>query len=1042
MILLKADGRLETIYRRLIQAMGGKVEWEGIFLVSGSHLVLPGRIRSLFFNFSSRKVYTNIGEYTLNPDGVETVEGNDVLVNVLNMTLYAFGKWGAINGLKVEKDYRQLNHLFQNILKEVWVESDFREEYFRFYHKNIQITYEDVIQRAVEWGKAEAVDESAASGEAEDEQYGMGLWHNLVWKREGAEFVKRTRTREDDSRSRLGHNFYMVDYCCPACGNKLHMIVYPVGKEFPIETEEGKVFLARAYTCSICNTFFTPRPEKLIADNDVYAYHFDEDRKAYEDYLELLGKDGDKCTNYKFNEYEADRLRKPREEETLQKACERLEELSGEELGQLMGKIEDGFYGSGEALRYGGRIAARMRELGIPAAGRRSAGKTTGEDYLRGKLSAGELEEAAGTGTAAPADVSGRKGGSDDGRKWRKPGSAKESENLRNHKEAIDSGEPLTGAGPLPAAHEQQDQGGRTSGFRGAAIGSGGLGGSGGLDGSGKLRGSGGWSGRYGSGRAGGGYGTGVEASGRAGSGYGTGVEASGKAGGGYGNGEEAPGREQGLSGNTGRVNKGAENKETINKEALHTGIDDTAGNRADSHINVREASSGAGDSIESGKADGPAAAGTGSVSQPAEGSAGKEESGVKPAEDAISEGYGEEDLFRQRAKEFRGKTYVQMSRIIEELRQLGEVGQEQTSILLQMEERRRKQAQNEAALLISKLPEKLGRKEYEMFREKLDVYKEADITPWEQQLEECFDRAETREIADYVKRAPKRDRKELLRLYEELRQKGYREKNASPYLEKIHNKILQIDQAAIDEICPNVLNLDFNEAMEIYEKIKAGVFLPELKTSTLDMLDKRLTRMKTEENVQLIRKLERELDEKMEDTKRLYFYDARRMMQDQEEEERAGVMNRAVSAYGSGRSKYEYPLLIGDSSKKEDGREGFILTPDHIFYRTRFDSGCIGVTDVKDVTYVKGRIGDLGSAIVVRSPLGKKKLPPVVKKEERRKLAEALGEFISYLQDKPESRKIDYLAKEKHEVKCCLRCGYSFRDGNICPKCGSKANR
>lgn len=88
------------------------------------------------------------------------------------------------------------------------------------------------------------------------------------------------------------------------------MVIYPVGKENVIETEEGKVRIARAYTCDQCNSFYTPRPEKLLVEGDVYELLFERDKKAYEDYLELLGKNGARTSNYKFNEF-VDKKKEP-----------------------------------------------------------------------------------------------------------------------------------------------------------------------------------------------------------------------------------------------------------------------------------------------------------------------------------------------------------------------------------------------------------------------------------------------------------------------------------------------------------------------------------------------------------------------------------------------------------------------------------------------------------------------------------------------------------------------------------------------------------
>lgn len=82
-------------------------------------------MRSLVFNFDNRKVNTNIIELPDREEDAEPIGNNEILTNVLNMTLYAFGKWGTIKGLKVERDYNQLDELFQTILRDIKVTLDF-----------------------------------------------------------------------------------------------------------------------------------------------------------------------------------------------------------------------------------------------------------------------------------------------------------------------------------------------------------------------------------------------------------------------------------------------------------------------------------------------------------------------------------------------------------------------------------------------------------------------------------------------------------------------------------------------------------------------------------------------------------------------------------------------------------------------------------------------------------------------------------------------------------------------------------------------------
>ncbi len=342
MIILKTNLELKATFERLIRTMKEPVEWTGNFAVVGDYLILQGKVRSLFFNFETRKVVTNLIDIPVQEE--ETVEIKDQIKiqNTLNMVLYAFGKWGMIRGVKVEQDYAQLNRIFTKVLQEFSIEPGYSLENFRFYKDGIRLSYEDVIQAAIE-SREDTIEESQTEKESS-----RGLWHKLVWKKKTAVFSKSQTTFEERQKMRQGNNFYMVGYHCPKCKEHLHMVVFPVGKEFRIETSEGGVFLARAYTCSRCHSFYTPRPEKLLSEGDIYIMEFLNDEDAYMDYMELLGAKGDRVSNYKFNEFESVRNRKEQmqvqKEEDAETICSHIDQLTDDRLEELEEKIEEGFY--------------------------------------------------------------------------------------------------------------------------------------------------------------------------------------------------------------------------------------------------------------------------------------------------------------------------------------------------------------------------------------------------------------------------------------------------------------------------------------------------------------------------------------------------------------------------------------------------------------------------------------------------------------------------------------------------------------------------
>ena len=62
------------------------------------------------------------------------------------------------------------------------------------------------------------------------------------------------------------------------------------------------------------------------------------------------------------------------------------------------------------------------------------------------------------------------------------------------------------------------------------------------------------------------------------------------------------------------------------------------------------------------------------------------------------------------------------------------------------------------------------------------------------------------------------------------------------------------MDELSIKRICPDFMEVSFEDGLKAIEEIKKGAFLPELKLNALEMLDKRLTKLKVDECEQLMR--------------------------------------------------------------------------------------------------------------------------------------------------------------------------------------------
>jgi hypothetical protein len=245
------------------------------------------------------------------------------------------------------------------------------------------------------------------------------------------------------------------------------------------------------------------------------------------------------------------------------------------------------------------------------------------------------------------------------------------------------------------------------------------------------------------------------------------------------------------------------------------------------------------------------------------------------------------------------------------------------------------KQGKRELDAIRLKIPHNISKEQYNKFKELIEPYKEIDHSDFDKHLDYVRDEAQKQEIAAYIKRANARDRSSLQELYSKLKKEDFEERNVTPFLEDIHSKIYSMDEATIRRICRDPAKLSFREGLRAYVEISLKDLLPDLKSDALDAIDKRLTKIKMNECEQLVHKLSKEMGKTLQEHSRIHFYDVRKVMRNNSEDEETQIINKALNKYGTGRGRYEFPILICDASSKADGKSGFILTPDHIFYNS-----------------------------------------------------------------------------------------------------------
>ena len=922
MIILKTNLELKLTYDRLIKTMQVPVEWNGNFVIVGDYLILHGRVRSLFFNFENRKVVTNIIDIPFQKEDVVEIGNNMKIQNVLNLALYGFGKWGSIKGIKVEQDYAQLNNLFHSVLREISVEPGYSKENFRFYKEGIRVNYEDVIQFAIEASEDKIEEEPKEEDEA-------GLWHKLVWKKKKTSFGKTETTFEQRQKQRLGNNFYMVGCQCPKCRDNLHMVVFPEDEAFRIETEEGGVLLARAYTCDNCNCFYTPRPEKLLMEGDVYVMDFFSDRRAYEDYLELLGQSGDRVSNYKFNEFESARKRrkkKEKAEESLEEICEKIDEFSDAELAEVLEKIESGFYPSRSVKQFEHMV---HREVNT----RKKKKELEKEAAHRAEKKASE-----------------------------RAAEKHRSLDVRKQFEDLDV--------PSPLKDTDEKQPVKTTGI--------------------------------------------FQASKPAFVAAADTEDVQKKA---------TEDKKEHVEQQTEETCASEMSKEPVAKSARQEAVK----KRYMAKFGVLDRLSPAQVSELRGQL---------------ERETNLHETDRQDFLEKITqkEQQQKKERIHQLAESGRNQNYARIQHIIDEIQAEDLPEEEKKELLLPLYEQKRRRGEAEVRQFVEKMSPTMDLTEYRAFKDKLQSYSEVDLSPYEAILEERKQQAEEREITNMVRHSRTNDRQGIVELMERLSSQNFDGRILQPYMDKLTERLRSMDEDAIAEICGNPMQMTADEAMRAYQQIEQGPFLPELKTNALEMLNKRLMKLKTDECELLVQKLKEGMSGRIKENDRYHFYPARKVMMQEAKPEETKVIDYALDTYGTKRGIFEYPILVIDTSRNHSGKEGMILTSEHLFYRTLMNAYMVSVFDIRRV---RTQTGLLNAGLFIELADGRKiKIPYAVDRKELSGWGSCLREFIQYLQEKPDSRKLTYLAKEKHETICCFRCGYSYQGGQICPKCGYKMNQ
>ena len=915
MIVLKSTAELHLVFNKLIKTLSVPVEWNGNFVISGNFLILPGKERSVIFNYDTRRVTTNLSDDKLSRKVPEPIREGSGLINIFNLVLYAFGKWGALKGITVEKDYKKINTLFGAVFGAYGVSADYTEQHCFWYKDGTRITYEDVIQLAIE-------SEHRQTESEEDIEEETGLWHSTTWKLDNQSFIFEKLPMAQRRKGRIGHNFYKVGYACPHCGEKLYMASFS-GREKPvIDTVEGRVQLARAFFCPSCVIFYTPLPEAGLEDEEVYYLDFDGDKTAGNDYMEMLGRLGTREVNGDFNKY-VDRVNDEGRTTTRQ-SLNGIDKGISDERRSLNG-IDKGIKDDRRSLN--------GIDKGIKDDRRSLNGIDKGISDDRRSLNGID------------------KGISDDRRSLN--GIDKGIKDDRRSLNGIDKG----------ISDDRRSLNGIDKGIS---------------DDRRSLN----------------GIDKGISDDRRSLNGIDKGIKDDRRS----------------LNG----IDKGIkDDRSDLN------GIDKGISDDRRSLNGVRKFD----DENEQ-------------ISDKVSGNPDKEDVfdivHEKAAVMAGIDGTGELHTYRKDASHVWCKDAIKSSRRKLRIRRLAVLFKSFSIVKWfrrkgygkASEENSDKEPYRNAERISAPgaVTASDGKAGYTM-RE------EAESAP-----------AQRRKLDELLEKTGNATRKDIVDLLDKVKAGHFDKTVQMEYAGKLQEDIAALDRRRIDEACKGYLDYNGEELEKLYSMIEEEEFLPEIKAAALDSVAGRLWKIRNEEAELLVKRIKKSLCENgVSENHALYFYPAMEILEGRADTQVKDHLECAVDSYAPGLGKYEYPVIMEDTTGKQNGKRGMFITPDAIYYGNFYTYGHIMAENIERIGSYTGFMGRY--VIVYLDDGSKIRLSSVIAKDELEAYAMTLNDFVIYLKQKPFSRKEKYLAKESHDVICCFRCGYVYKNMKECPKCGYKFN-
>lgn len=381
-------------------------------------------------------------------------------------------------------------------------------------------------------------------------------------------------------------------------------------------------------------------------------------------------------------------------------------------------------------------------------------------------------------------------------------------------------------------------------------------------------------------------------------------------------------------------------------------------------------------------------------------------------------------------------RTYANLKKMIEQAQKEDMFEETKKAVLERLRDLYTQLGIQEVQAIMERVPQHVERAEYQELLEQLAPYEDIDLAAYKEQLRKMRETLEIKEISNLLMQSQKKDRKDYMSLLRKIEEQGFAKENAAPYVERILDWVSELDEKELRGILSNVKTMDRDAAENVYQAVCTQSFLPALRKQALEIVSVRLEQISLGECSIFVRVLENAVNGVVSANPRHHFYPAQKVLTKTVGPEETRLIDNAVSAYAEKRSRFEYPILMVDTSRECSGRDGMLLTTQNLFYSTRMNGYRIPLHVLKGIYISSGLLSH--RALIAEDASGvRHKLPCVLEGDEMKEWAKVLDRFVRYLQEKaPRLRELSDGPADG--MVYCRRCGRMYQEEEpACPECG-----